>query len=130
MSGHRGRPGGFEAIKYGASREDARTARHLEQSLESFYAEAYESKVQLDQYIIREFNAQNSVGYSYRRLEDKSRLSRWIKAMKAENCPLDVVLMAVVNGVSFSHLDKKMQRRKGWSREQLILALRIFRALL
>lgn len=128
MSGHRGRPGGFEAIKRGPSREDAQAAWHLERSLEKLFAGQYQNKIDLKQYIMKKNSDYRTANYQDQNLEAMGRLSRWIMGMKAENCQLDVVLMAVVDGSSFSHLDKKMRRRKGWSREQLILALRIFRS--
>ena len=128
MSSLRGRPGGFEAIKRQASAGDALAALQLERTLEMFLGGARTKQTYQYQVVKQKFFHDSSSANMGRAFEGERRLRRWIKGMEAAGCPLDVVLMAIVNGATFTSLDKKMRRRKGWSQEQLILALRIFRS--
>lgn len=126
ISERRGRIGGFESLKRGSSISDALAAYRLERCLEKTFDQGYRVKSVNYQYVKEKIRSEATAGTFEKNMERDRKLSRWIRRLRAEDCSVDLVLRAIVGGESFSNLDREMRRRNGWSRRQLILALRIF----
>ncbi|GER08359.1 hypothetical protein GCM10007972_03430 [Iodidimonas muriae] len=67
-----------------------------------------------------------SISFAVCQIESQERIASLIKAFEGDKARLDAVFSPIAQGVSFSKIDRKYQKRNGWARKQLGHAMRVY----